>query len=125
MKVSICREYEFAAAHHLPLHEGKCRRPHGHNYVFEVELTGRLYDTGPSTGMVMDFYALDRLVDEYIISQLDHQDLNENKVLASYGYPTAENVALFIYETMKRELADTVTRVRVYETPRSFAEVTR
>lgn len=126
MRLAICREYEFAAAHHLPLHDGKCKRPHGHNYKLEVEVTGPLQDVGPGSGMVLDFYLLDTMVEEYVTNVLDHQDLN---VLAAgqfnIGYTTAENLSLWIYNRLRDVAGLNVRRVRLYETPRSYAEVTQ
>lgn len=132
MKLSICREYEFAAAHQLPLHEGKCQRPHGHNYTLEVEVTGTNQNEGPGTGMVMDFDVLDWHVKKYVLDVLDHQDLNTLPALVRLDATTAENVCGWIAATLRTGLmlgvevfdVPTLTRVRLYETPRSWAEVT-
>ncbi|MCX8013850.1 MAG: 6-carboxytetrahydropterin synthase, partial [Rectinema sp.] len=45
-------EAEFAAAHHLAHYKGKCERPHGHNYVVRVWVSGRNLEEG---GMLVDF----------------------------------------------------------------------
>lgn len=126
MKTSICREYEFAAAHELPLHAGKCQRLHGHNYTLEVEVAGpvRGRDWKSSYGMVMDFAELDAAV-QGILDEVDHYNLNDR---LSPLYPTAENVAGWIFGIL--DVAVSVgrmqlelVRVRLYETPRSWAEV--
>lgn len=125
---SITRQYEISCAHHLPLHEGKCRSPHGHNYIIEITVTGSLHTEGPSTGMVMDFADLD-LVANALLSILDHQDLNE-VLNPSYQPPTAENICNWLYDSLQQTfvhnnpLSDKwVRRVRVYETKNSYVEV--
>src|SRR5678815_1131568 len=96
MRVSISREYEFAAAHELPFHEGKCQRLHGHNYGLTVTVSGPIDTSGRSShGMVCDFAEVDAAV-ETVLEQLDHQYLN--KVLSRY--PTAEVVAMYIFEVL-------------------------
>src|SRR5690349_2411054 len=92
----ITREFTFEAAHHLPGHRGKCRRPHGHSYRLQVSLRGPIIEApGQSDhGMVMDFEDLKRIVDATILEHLvpsvprgdaaepienggmDHNDLN-------------------------------------------------
>lgn len=127
MKVSISREYEFAAAHELPFHGGKCQRMHGHNYGLTVCVTGPINTSGESShGMVMDFAELDACV-QRVLDELDHRVLNE----VMSRYPTAEVVALYIFEILDIALGATmgvdveVQSVRLSETPRSWAEVTR
>src|SRR5579884_2110533 len=65
----ITREFRFEAAHHLPGHRGKCRRPHGHSYRLQVSLRGPIIDTpGQSDdGMVIDFEDLKHIVDATIL----------------------------------------------------------
>jgi len=73
----IGRRFRFEAAHRLPLHEGKCRRQHGHSYVLDVVIDGPIeYLRCSSQGMVMDFKELKQLVENSIIEACDHYDLN-------------------------------------------------
>lgn len=120
--ISICREYEFAAAHRLPYHQGKCRRPHGHNYVLEVEVSGELKPAGSSAGMVTDFADLDGLVQAIVLDHWDHEDLNQ-----WLDNPTAENLAANAFRRLSEAahvpLGVEVVRVRLWETSRSWAEV--
>lgn len=145
--ISVCKTYEFAAAHWLPNHAGKCRNLHGHNYKVEVEIGGPIQTprNDTSDGMVLDFSSLDNVV-RPLIDEFDHCEggLNQHKAFAAfvddpalwgkYFPPTAENlVAYFVDRIRERielgmvmsdlsQLALTVERVRVWETSKAWAE---
>lgn len=133
--MKVGRRYEFAASHWLPHHKGKCQRLHGHNYVLEVEVTGEPFAGFHSqTGMVIDFYELDEIVNDRIIRRYDHQHLNE-----FFRNPTAELMVAQFWRDLAAALlewneldapkgqtvyfARELSRVRLYETERSYAEV--
>lgn len=126
--LTICRTYRFEAAHALPLHNGQCRRLHGHSYVLEVSVSGRRQHGGSSSGMVLDYADLDKLVNEHVISLVDHYNLND--VLPEpYQPTTAENIACWAFDTLEPHVALAccdapikLTSVRVWETARSWAE---
>lgn len=84
--VIVGRKFTFEAAHRLPRHPGKCATYHGHTYTVIVEIGGT---PDPETGMVVDFYDLKLIVNEYI-EHLDHKDLTE--VLPSMSCTTVENL---------------------------------
>lgn len=92
MRIGISMEFD--AAHHLPMHEGRCSRIHGHTYRVEVVLHG---DPGDD-GMIIDFYVLKKIVGR-VIDELDHSDLNS--VLQN---PTAEMIASHIRRRLGEEL---------------------
>lgn len=105
----MVRRYKFEAAHRLPWHSGKCRQLHGHSYVLEVEVAGRL-DT---RGVVMDFAEVDELVGKSVLygdSGLDHADLNT--ILEN---PTAELIAMHVGARLD-EAGLRWTRLRLWET---------
>jgi 6-pyruvoyltetrahydropterin/6-carboxytetrahydropterin synthase len=112
-KARIGRIYTFDAAHWLPgVPEGhKCRNMHGHTYTVELTAFG---EVSPQTGMVVDFAMLDESM-RPILARLDHGVLND--VIEN---PTAENIARFILAEFPQKF---IERVRVRETPRSWAEV--
>lgn len=133
--MKIGKTYTFEAAHRLPGHNGKCADPHGHSYVLEVEMAGGLIcEEGASDDhMVVDYAWLDALV-EPIIERLDHCDLNEDE---SFKRTTAEGLVLstageLLQATFdcqdelvrNRVFGDTprLTRVRLYETAKAYAE---
>ena len=120
MRTVICKSYTFSASHRLPLHPGKCKNWHGHNYRYEVELMGT---PDPTTGMITDFDDMDEVVEDRILSHLDHAGhLNDHPAFADVP-PTAENIAGHIFNTLSTAFRATVSRIRVYETDKCYAEV--
>jgi 6-pyruvoyltetrahydropterin/6-carboxytetrahydropterin synthase len=126
--IAIGREYEFAASHILPNHQGKCRRLHGHNYKVEVvvaRVSGATIndDKASDNGMVMDFTDLDQCFKVAVDDKLDHQHLND---LAAFQFipPTAENLVNYISIQLMAVLPPNTYLIglRVWETSRSYAE---
>lgn len=110
--IEIRIEIDFSAAHHLPFHEGVCRRPHGHNYRLNVCVRGPI---DPHTGMVMDFADVERLAWEHAIARCDHHDLNE-----FIENPTAENIVVWIWDRLAPVLPG-LCRLELWETPKYAA----
>ena len=134
MITTITLRYEWDMGHRLPLHDGKCRRLHGHRYVSEVDVTGPLVTHGPSTGMVADFTDVKHFVKLVIDGQWDHRTMlwEQDELYAAsmdpdYGIfrvpfmPTAENIAAELLRLLRPNMP--VTRVKVWETPSGSAEV--
>jgi 6-pyruvoyltetrahydropterin/6-carboxytetrahydropterin synthase len=101
-------EFNFAAAHRLPRYEGPCFRLHGHNYKMFVAVEG---DVDAKTGMIFDFGVLKQVVQEHVLSRVDHRNLND--VLDN---PTAENIARWVWETLAPHLPG-LCEVRLFEIP--------
>jgi 6-pyruvoyltetrahydropterin/6-carboxytetrahydropterin synthase len=125
MKLAIVtKRFRFEAAHHLPGHTGKCARVHGHSYLLEVTLRGPIKDVpGVSDhGMVMDFGDLKQIVQETVISKLDHQDLN----VVTGIHTTAENLIHWIWDALASGgLPESLLyRLRLWETESCYAELT-
>ncbi len=126
------RRYDFAAAHRLhspALSEEEnqavfrqCNNPHGHghNYEFEVFLTGTLNTT---TQMMIDLLALDALVEHHILDVVDHRYLDKEVAMFQGVITTAENIAYVFFETLAPHFPDSVqlVGVRVYETRNNAA----
>ena len=115
----IGKRFRFEAAHHLPYHDGKCRRPHGHSYEVEVTLVGEPRAAGPKRGMVVDFGDVSDVWANVLKPQLDHRDLNETLDVPA---TTAEYIAAWIYAQFALTFGGSLERVRVWETSSSFAE---
>jgi len=131
-KVSVFRKEHFNAAHrlHNPAWDeakndavfGKCNNPHfhGHNYELIVKLTGT---PDPATGYVYDMKLLSDIVNEKIIERFDHRNLNEDCAEFKDLNPTAENIAVVIYNLLRPEIdANLDMKIRLYETERNFVE---
>ena len=139
--IKITKQFSFEMAHALRNYDGLCRNIHGHSYKMDITLAGQpLHDeSSPKNGMVMDFGDLKRLVNEEIISLLDHalvlSDKTDNqlieilkqnyeKIVIVDFQPTTENLLNFIADKIKARLPERValTCVRLRETDTSYAE---
>ncbi len=130
MKVKVSRKAHFNAAHRLYKKEwsdeknnevfGKCSNPHyhGHNYELIVSVTG---EVDQRTGFVMDMKVLKELIYTHIEQALDHKNLNLEVSEFKSLNPTAENIAIVIWEKLRPYIArDKELEVILYETPRNF-----
>jgi len=97
----VRREFRFEASHVLPRHPGRCKRLHGHSYKLVIEVAG---DIEPKQGMVIDFEALDSIVNERVLSRLDHHHMND--IIEN---PTAENLSVWIWGELTRDLPGLVS----------------
>jgi 6-pyruvoyltetrahydropterin/6-carboxytetrahydropterin synthase len=131
-KVAIFRKEHFNAAHRLfnPAWDdktntqvfGKCALPnyHGHNYELIVKITG---EPDERTGYVIDMKEVSDLVKQEIIERFDHKNLNLDTEEFKNLNPTAENIAIVIYELLRPHIAkEKDLQIRLYETPRNFVE---
>jgi len=110
-------EDSFAAAHFLTHFHGKCERLHGHNYRVRIFAEGETLGEG---GLLLDFGVLKQHL-KNVLKTLDHYHLNENPWFSG-GDPSAELIALYIYENLMKEDAFLpISRVEVYETEKNRA----
>lgn len=121
--ISVCKSFSFAASHLLPKHEGKCANLHGHNFELEVMVTLKedYANLNPAEeGMVIDFNALSKIVEENIINGLDHSHLNDY-----FLNPTAENIISWMWQVLLRVLPIHIQleKLRLYETSKCFVEM--
>lgn len=134
----MTRKLEFDAGHRVPLHESKCKTPHGHRYV--AEITIRAPDLCEK-GFVLDFGIVKQIVGTWIDKNWDHTMIYQlgdecmegmekacTDGKAWFGVPfapTAENLSKYLFEVATDLLADervVVERVRLYETPNCWAD---
>jgi 6-pyruvoyltetrahydropterin/6-carboxytetrahydropterin synthase len=131
-KVAVFRKEHFNAAHRIfnPKWDdfknaavfGKCSNPnyHGHNYELIVQVTGV---TDPETGYVMDMKVLSRITAEEVLEKFDHKNLNLDTEYFRDLNPTAENIAMVIYDLLRARIdLKLELKVRLYETERNFVE---
>jgi 6-pyruvoyltetrahydropterin/6-carboxytetrahydropterin synthase len=130
MKVTVHRKAHFNAAHRLYRKDwdqeknetvfGKCSNPnyHGHNYELTVSVTGII---DPETGFVIDLKVLKDLIYNEIEIPFDHKNLNIEVEEFKDLNPTAENIAVVIWNRLRPKLKpDFELSVTLYETPRNF-----
>ena len=135
MTVQLTQQFEFSAAHRLHCSQfsdeknrqlfGKCNNPagHGHNYVLDVTLSNSVGNQGGAITSLEEFEAT---VKERVIDRLDHKHLNHDIEYFAGINPTVENIAASVFEWLDGCFGEaTLERVRVYETPKTWAECTR
>ncbi len=129
-RVAVTRHEHFNSAHriHNPALSdadnsriyGKCNNPsfHGHNYELIVRVTGPL---DPVIGYVIDLGELSAIVKREVLDRLDHKNLNVDVPEFRNVNPTAENIAIVIYDLLRPHLgAHLDLYVTLGETPRNF-----
>lgn len=132
MRITVCRKEHFNAAHRLhnpawsneqnQQYFGLCNSPnfHGHNYELIVNLTGEI---NPDTGYVYDLKKLSELVGQEVISRFDHKNLNLDTAEFKNLNPTAENIAVVIWNLLRAKLEpEFALSVTLYETERNFVQ---
>lgn len=113
-EIEITKAFRFEAAHSLPLlpKQHKCHHLHGHSYEVLVAVKGPL---DPILGWVQDYAVISAAWQELIHSQVDHKNLND---VLPMQQTTAENLAIWLYETLKLALP-WLSRIEVRETATS------
>lgn len=116
MMVTICKQFDFDAAHYLPLlpREHKCHAIHGHTYRVDVMCSGECGEDG----MLID-YADIAAVWAPVHALIDHKLLNTVEGLFN---PTTEVLAPWIIARMAVSLP-CLAGVRVYESSTTWCEV--
>lgn len=130
MKVTVSRSAHFNAAHRLYRKDwdeqrnaeifGKCNNPnyHGHNYELIVSVTGSI---DPETGYVIDIKILKDIIAQEVEDRFDHKNLNLDVPEFASLNPTAENIAVVIWNRIRNRIAPEMElEVTLYETPRNF-----
>ncbi|HEX6938929.1 MAG TPA: 6-carboxytetrahydropterin synthase [Longimicrobiales bacterium] len=132
-RVRVTRRLHFSAAHRLAREDwdeernrrvfGLCASPnwHGHNYELDVTVEG---EVDPETGFVLDLKALRDVVEERVIAEVDHRNLNLDVPWLQRVNPTTENLVVAIWGRLADALPAGVRLVRLvlWETPRNYVE---
>ncbi len=131
-RVAVFRKEHFNAAHrlHNPTWSdeknarvyGKCNNAnyHGHNYDLIVQVTGSV---DPETGYVIDMKYLGDLIKQHVTDRFDHKNLNLDTAEFRDINPSAENMAIVIYNILRTTLEPSLDlKIRLYETERNFVD---
>ena len=132
MRFTVSRKAHFNAAHRLYVKSwdekknesvfGKCSNEyyHGHNYELIVNITGNV---DPVTGMVMDLKDLKDLIKAEVEEAFDHKNLNIQVPEFADLIPSAENIAIVIYNKLLPNIEQGKSlEIILYETPRNFVK---
>ena len=143
--MEITTRMEFDAGHRIPSHKSSCKNLHGHRYAIEVTVKGEIIDEEQKSdfGMVMDFKDAKELIRQTIVTPWDHAlivyekdhevinflaTLKDHKTVIFPKVPTAENMAAEAFKILSSEYEDVygnhlkLERIRLYETPNSWAD---
>lgn len=132
-RVRITRRVHFCAAHRLHREEwsderneevfGACSNPnwHGHNYELDISVEGPV---DPRTGFVMNLKDLKAAVEERVVQDVDHRNLNLEVPWMSGVVPSTENFVVRIWDRIVDRLPEGVVlkRLRLWETPRNYVD---
>lgn len=131
-KVSVFRKEHFNAAHRLnnpnwsdeknTAFFGKCNNPsyHGHNYDLTVKVTGYVDE---ESGYLLDMKVLSDLLQKHVVDKFDHRNLNLDTLEFKNLNPTAENIAMVIYDLIRPHIATELDlKIILHETERNYVE---
>jgi 6-pyruvoyltetrahydropterin/6-carboxytetrahydropterin synthase len=137
--LSVTRRFEFCAGHRLYRSDwpdarnrevfGPCSNPegHGHNYTLEVSVSGPV---DPETGMIMNLRQLKTVVNEQVLADVDHKNLNKDVSWMQGAIPTTEVFADRLWQRIGTLLAKEVPGVALdklvlHETANNKVQITR
>jgi len=119
LRVGEDRPIRISTGHRILHHEGKCSRPHGHNYEITVSVTGEL----TSEGWVVDKGDITSVISEwdhrFLVERGDplieafEQSGDEDALVVIDHPPTAEVMAVLLEEELAEELPETISEVAV------------
>jgi 6-pyruvoyltetrahydropterin/6-carboxytetrahydropterin synthase len=131
-RVTVTRRLRFNAAHRVfnpnfsdeknEATFGKCNNPnwHGHNYDMEVSVEGGI---DPETGYVFDLSSLKAVVENEIISKVDHKNFNLDVQFMQGIIPTAENIVVQFWKILEPAVKPArLTRIMLRETENNYVE---
>ena len=119
LRIGDGKPIRISAGHRILHHDGKCSRPHGHNYQISVEVTGKLSEEG---------WVVDKGDVTDVINEWDHMFLVEegdplvgafeasgdaDSLVVLNHPPTAEVMAVLLEERMREAFPETVSDVSV------------
>lgn len=137
--ITVTKIFRFETGHAIDGYEGMCQYIHGHSYVLHVTVTANGAFDKPllPPGFVIDFKKLKEIVNDKLVSKLDHAlilsknyvekhpHLKQEQNLIVWPYePSAENILYFIKTELQGAFSDSydIVRLRLWETNDSFAE---
>jgi 6-pyruvoyltetrahydropterin/6-carboxytetrahydropterin synthase len=93
---------------------------HGHNYKLEVTVAG---EPNPKTGYILDLKILKKILQDEIISKVDHKHLNHDVDFLKGIIPTVENLTVVFWKLLENKFPNgKLHSIRLYETENSFVE---
>jgi 6-pyruvoyltetrahydropterin/6-carboxytetrahydropterin synthase len=113
-------EIIFDAGHRLLKYSGKCEVPHGHTFKAEIMLSSEKLD---KMGFMVDFVDVKSKneQDQELFTALN--SLKERKKFVFHNEnPTAEAMAKYLFDHVRKLYGGLVSKVRTWESPNQYAE---
>ena len=113
------RPIRISSGHRILHHEGKCSRPHGHNYEISVTITGELteegwvVDKGDVTGVIDEWDHRFLVEDGDPLVEAFEQSGDADALVVLDHPPTAEVMAVVLEQRMLDAFGENVTDVSV------------
>lgn len=120
--------FKFESSHRLMNYKGACAKWHGHSYKMTVAVEGV---PNPESGLTADFKDLKAIVNETIINEVDHSNLNKTMTKFSLdGNTTCENMIIAFWWALDHAISEAMPGVnlvelKLWETEDSHAILTR
>ena len=97
----VYRNFRFHSARYLPkLNDDHiCKQTHGHTFNLTIYINGKI---NPQDGFVIDFFDIDKIINNKILPLIDHKLLNEIEGLEN---PTSENLIKWIWDKIKNDFS--------------------
>jgi 6-pyruvoyltetrahydropterin/6-carboxytetrahydropterin synthase len=135
MKTTVVKQLTFSAGHRLYNPEysdeknleifGPCSNPHGHghNYTLEVHICGPVER---ESGMILNLKEIKKVIEDEVISKLDHKNLNLDVDFMTGIIPTTENLALKLFGVLDLRFGGRLlSKIVLWETPYNRVEIVR
>ncbi len=130
--VYVTRKASFSAAHRLnnpELNENanselydKCNNfwGHGHNYTIEVTICGK---PNPDTGYLIDLKLLKKIIEENILSKVDHKHLNYDVNFFKGIITSIENMVYLFWQQLVDKIPNgKLYKIKIWETENNAIE---
>ena len=127
----ITKQFKFCAAHkywnnnwthekNLEIFEDDIK-VHGHNYELDITISGSPSD---ESGFIINISKLKEIVVKYVISVLDHSQIQKDIVWFHNKQPSTENLVLFIWKEVSSKIQDPAKLycIKLRETGTIFTE---
>ena len=94
----VYRRFRFHSARHLPKLDNKhiCKQTHGHTFNLTIYIEGEIND---KDGFVIDFFDIDKIIENTVLKLIDHKLLNDIKGLEN---PTSEHLIKWIWNKIEK-----------------------
>ena len=95
----VYRTFRFHAARHLPKlsDDHICKQTHGHTFNLTIYVEEKINN---STGFVIDFFDIDKIVKKSVLNKIDHKLLND---IDGLNNPTSEYLCKWIWKKLENK----------------------